>query len=329
MLFILASDDRGQHNHKSSSSLLSTADPLHKASAKILVSVEGANKKANSGSPADVLGLASYASDDDDADTDAASNVDADENDGAESLGVGSRHDVSQQSITEKLPEPEAMANEKLDPEVKVNTNSGKNIKSSLEDYSQMLGSRRKDDEAGSTKISDVSASSGLEDDTSGSRKKHPDRTDSDKDAILDEPHRKNSGLKSNCNLRQDSNKTSGKDLSDDVSRDRSRTDETKSGKEKVDSQNGSKDRMKQKDLKSAEKVKGDESNKKSADPHVKKDSRDVERPHRTNSKEERGKKREKEKEEERSRHRQAEDSSKDKRRRSPTSNESSDDTMR
>ncbi|XP_020891069.1 arginine/serine-rich protein PNISR isoform X3 [Arabidopsis lyrata subsp. lyrata] len=322
-------DDSVQHNHKTSSSLLSTADPLHKASAKILVSVEGANNKASSGSPADVLGLASYASDDDDADTDAASNADADENDGVESLGVGSRHDLSQRPSTEKLSEPEAMANAKLDPKVDVNASSGKNSKSGLEDYSQMPGSRRKDDEAGSTKISDVSANSGLAADTSGSRKEHPDRTDSDKDAVLDEPHGKNSGLKSDCNLRQDSNKTSGKDLSDEVSTDRSRTDETKGGKEKVDSQNGSKDRMKENDLKSAEKVKGVESNKKSTDPHVKKDSRDVERPHITNSKEDRGKKKEKEKEEERSRHRRAESSSKDKRRRSPTSNESSDDSKR
>lgn len=276
-----------------------------------------------------MLGLASYASDDDDADTDAASNADADENDGVESLGVGSRHDVSQRPSTQKLPEPEAMANAKLDPKVDVNASSGKNSKSGLEDYSQMPGSRRKDDEAGSTKISDVSANSGLAADTSGSRKEHPDRTDSDKDAVLDEPHGKNSGLKSDCNLRQDSNKTSGKDLSDEVSTDRSRTDETKGGKEKVHFQNGSKDRMKENDLKSAEKVKGVESNKKSTDPHVKKDSRDVERPHITNSKEDRGKKKEKEKEEERSRHRRAESSSKDKRRRSPTSNESSDDSKR
>ncbi|AAF09079.1 unknown protein; 77955-74282 [Arabidopsis thaliana] len=321
-------DDSVQHNHKLSSSLLSTADPLHKASAKILVSVEGANTKASSGSPADVLGLASYASDDDDADTDAASDANADEN-GVESLGVGSRHNVSQQPSTEKLPDPEAMASAKLDPAVGVNANSGKNSKSGLEDYSQMPGSTRKDDEAGSTKISDVSASSGLDDDTSGSRKEHPDRTDSDKDAILDEPHVKNSGVKSDCNLRQDSNKPYGKDLSDEVSTDRSRIVETKGGKEKGDSQNDSKDRMKENDLKSAEKVKGVESNKKSTDPHVKKDSRDVERPHRTNSKEDRGKRKEKEKEEERSRHRRAENSSKDKRRRSPTSNESSDDSKR
>ncbi|XP_010415749.1 PREDICTED: uncharacterized protein LOC104701705 isoform X1 [Camelina sativa] len=325
----VSKDDSGQHN-KSSSSLLSTADSLHKASANILVSVEGANKKASSGSPADVLGLASYASDDDDADTDAASNADADENDGVGSLGVVSmsRHDGSQQPSTEKLPEPEEMANTKLDLEVEVNANSGKNSKSDLEDYSQMLGSRRKDDEAGSIKISDVSASSGL-DDTSGSKKKHPDRTDSDKDAIVDEPRRKNSGLKSDCNLHQDNNKTYGKDLRDDLSKDGSRRDETNSGKEKVDSQNGSKDRMKQGDIKSAEKVKCVEPSKKSTDAHVKKDSREVERPHRTNSKEDRCKKREKEKEEERSRHRRAEDSSKDKRRRSPTSNGSSDDSTR
>ncbi|XP_023643129.1 arginine/serine-rich protein PNISR isoform X2 [Capsella rubella] len=306
------------------------ADPPHKASANILVSVEGANKKPSSGSPADVLGLASYASDaDTDADTDAASNEDADENDGVESLGVGSRHSVSQHPSTEKLPEPEAMANAKLDPEVEVNANSGMNNKSGSEDNSQMLRSRRKDYEAGSTKISDVCASSGLDDDTSKSRKRHPDRTDSDRDAVLDEPHRKYSGLKSDCNLHQDINKTYGKDFSDDLSKDVNRIDETKSGKEKVDSQNGSKGRMKQGDIKTAEKVKGVESNKKSTDPHVKKDAREVERPHRTSSKEDRGKKREKEKEEERSRHRQTEDSSKEKRRRSPTSNGSSDDSTR
>lgn len=327
MLFIIASDDSVQLNHKSSSSLPPAADPLHKASAKILVSVEGGNKKTSSGSPADVLGLASYASDDDDTDTDVASNANADRTDGVGSLGMGLRNDVSQQPSTEKLPEPEALASAKVAPEVDGDDNSGKNSKSALEEYSQVLGSRRKYDEAGSTKISDVSASAGLDDDTSGSRTNHPDRTDSGKDAILDEPHRKNSGLKSDCNLRQDSIKSYGKDLSDDVSRNRSRTDESKTGKEKVESQNGSKDRMKQDDIKSAEKVKGFESNKKSNDLHVKKDSRDAEKPHRTSSKEDRGKKREKEKEEERSRHRK--DSSKDKRRRSPTSNASSDDSIR
>lgn len=326
MLFFIASDDSVQHNHKSSSSLISAADPMHKASAKILVSVGGADKKAGSGSPADVLGLASYASDDDDADTDAASNADADGSDGVESVGMGSKNNVNQQPSTEKLPEPKAMVNARLDPEVEVGDMSPKNNKSGLD---QMLGSRRNDDEGGGNENLDISTSSGLDDDTSGSRTNHPipDRTDSDKDAVLDEPQMKNSGMESDRNLREDGNKSYGKDPRDDVSRDRSRTDEMKTGKEKVDSQNGSKDRMKQNEIKPAEKVNnGLESNKKSTDVHVKKDSRDAER---SNAKEDRGKKREKEKQEERSRHRQVEDLSKDKRRRSPTSNGSSDDSAR
>ncbi|KFK41476.1 hypothetical protein AALP_AA2G135800 [Arabis alpina] len=318
-------DNSVQHNQKSSSSLISAADPMPQASAKILVAVGGVNKKPGSGSPADVLGLGSYASDDDDADadTDAASNTGVDGSDGVESLGMELRNDVNQHPSTEKLPEPKAMVNARLDPEVELGDMSPKNNNSGLD---QMLGSKRNDDEGVSNKNLDISASSGVDDDISGSRTNHPDRTVSDKDAILDEPHMKNSGLNSDCNLRQDSN---GKDLSDDVSRDRSRTEETKAGKEKIDSQNGSKDRLKQNDMKPAEKVKGFESNKRSSDLHVKKDSRDSERPHKSNSKEDRGKKREKEKEEERSRHRQAEDSSKDKRRRTPTSNGSSDDSAR
>uniref|UniRef100_A0A1J3G1S9 Uncharacterized protein n=1 Tax=Noccaea caerulescens TaxID=107243 RepID=A0A1J3G1S9_NOCCA len=286
-----------------SSSLISAADPMHKASAKVLVSVEGAHKKAGSDSSADVLGLASYASDDDDGDTDAALNADADGSDGVENLGIGSRNDVNQQPSTEKLTEPKAVVNARLDPEVEVGDMSPKKNKSGLD---QMLSCRRNDDEAGSNKNTDISSRTGLDEGTSGSRTNHPERTDSDKDAILDEPHRKNSGVKSDCNLRQDSNKSNGKDLSDDVGRDRSRTAETKTVKEKVDSQNGSNDRMKQNDVKSAEKVKGLESDKKLTDLHVKKDARDAERPHRTSSKEDRGKKREREKDEDRSRNRKS-----------------------
>ncbi|CAH2066600.1 unnamed protein product [Thlaspi arvense] len=318
-------DDSVQHNPKSSSSLLSPADPVRKASAKILVSVDGANKKAGSGSPADLLGLANYASDDDDdADTDAASNADANGGDGV--LGTGSRNDVHQQPSTEKLPEPKEMVNAKLDPEVEVGDMSHNNNKPGLD---QIMASGRNDNVGGGNKHLITSASSGLDVDTSGGRTNHLGKTDNDKNALLDEPNGKNTGLKPDSNLRQDSKKSSGKGLSDDVRMDRSRTDERKTGKEKVDPQNGSKDRMKQNDVKSAEKVKGFESNKKSTDLHVKKDSRDAERSHRTDSKEDRGKKREKEKEEERSRHRHVDDSSKDKRRRSPTSNGSSDDSTR
>lgn len=305
---LVALDDSVQHQPKSSSSLLSAADPTHKASAKILVSVGGADKKA------DVLGLASYASDDDDADTDAGSNADVDGSDGVESHGMGSRNDVTQQPSADNPPEPKATVDTRLNPEVVAGDVSPNNNKSGLD---QMLGSRRNSFSEGKKNVN-ISASSG---DTSGCR------TVRDKEAILDQPHRKTSGLESDCNLRKDSNKSSGKDLSDDLSRDRSRGDEMKSGKEKGDSQNGSKDRVKQ-DMKSAEEVKGFVSNKKSTDLDVKKDSKDAERPHRTNSKEDRGKKREKEKEE-RSRHRHSQDSSKDKRRRSPTSNESSDDSIR
>ncbi|CAH8337391.1 unnamed protein product [Eruca vesicaria subsp. sativa] len=289
------------------------ADPMHKASAKILVSVEGADKKA------DVLGLASYASDDDDADTDAASNADADGSDVVESLGMGSRNDVTQQPSADNPPEPKAMVDARSNPEVVAGDVSPKNNKSGLD---QMSGSRRNSFNEGNKNVNGSASS----DDTSGCRTNNPDRTVSDKEAILDQPHRKNSGLESDSNLRQDSNKSSGKDSSDDLSRDRSRGDEMKTGKEKGDSQNGSKDRVKQKDIKSAEEVKGFELDKKSTDLDVKKkDLRDAERSHRTNSKEDRGKKREKEKEE-RSRHRHSQDSSKDKRRRSPGS---SDDSIR
>ncbi|XP_056851485.1 uncharacterized protein LOC108842944 isoform X2 [Raphanus sativus] len=309
-------DDNVQHKPKSSSSLLSAADPTHKASAKVLVSVGGADKKA------DVLGLASYASDDDDADTDTASNADVDGSDGVESHGMGSRNDVTQQPSADDPPEPKATVDARLNQEVVAGDVSANNNKSDLD---QMLGSGRNSFSEGNEKVN-VSASS---DDTSGCRTNYPDRTVSDKEAILDQPHRKNSGLESDCNLRQDSNKSSGKDLSDDLNRDRSRGEEMKTGKEKGDSQNGSKDRVKQKDMKSAEEVKGFESNRKSTDLDVKKNySKDAERPHRTSSKDDRGKKREKEKEE-RSRHRHSQDSSKDKRRRSPTSNGSSDDSIR
>lgn len=301
MLFIITLDDCVKP--KSSSSFRSAADPTHKASAKVLVSVGGTAKKA------DVLGLASYASDDDDADTDAASSADVDGGDGVESHGMGSRNDVTQQPGADNPPEPKPMVDTRLNPEVVAGDVSHNNNKAGLD---QMLGSRRNSFREGNKTVN-VSASS--------DRTNDPDRTVSDKEAILEQPHRKNSGLESDCN------KSSGKDLNYDLSRDKSRGDEMKSGKEKGDSQNGSKDRVKQ-DMKSAEEVKGFESNKKSTDLDVKKDSKDAERHHRTNSKEDRGKKREKEKEQ-RSRHRHSQDSSKDKRRRSPTSNGSSDDSIR
>lgn len=258
---------------------------MYKVLVKVLVLVGGIDKKV------DVLGFVSYVFDDDDADIDVVFSVDVDGGDGVESYGMGSINDVIQQLSVDNFFEFKVMVDTRLNLEVVVGDVFYNNNKVGLD---QMLGFRRNLFSEGN-KIVNVSVSF---DDVLGCRINDFDRIVSDKEVILEQFYRKNFGLELDCSFCQDSNKSFGKDLSDDLSRDKSRGDEMKSGKEKGDFRNGLKDRVKQKDMKLVEEGKGFELNKKCIDLDVKKDSKDVERYYRINFKEDRGKKREKEKEE-------------------------------
>ncbi|XP_010533271.1 PREDICTED: transcription elongation regulator 1 isoform X2 [Tarenaya hassleriana] len=297
-------------------------EQMHQASAKILVppkvkesEMEGTSRKAGSGSQGGVLGLVSYASDDDDNEdgyADTNGRPDAVAVDGDQNPLMDSSNGVLRQPNTKKLLEHDVVSNAGSELETEASEIFPKNHKSSVDEYLEKCGSKRSNDKA------DVDASKVRD----RSREEHPEGSDIHKDAARKDPPTKNAGAKSD---------SSSKDLHEEVSGDTSRADDKDARKDKADHRNGSRDRTRQNDVKPAEKDKGSESNKKSNAHDAKKDWREGERPKRTSSKEDGDRKREREKEEERSRHRHVREmTSKDKRRRSsPTSDESSDDDSR
>lgn len=97
------------------------------------------------------------------------------------------------------------------------------------------------------------------------------------------------------------------------------RQDERKVKKEKTDDRNGSKEKVKEQSLKSGEKSKDADSKKRSSHPDDKEGRKETEKDRRTSGKEDNGRKRDRTKDEkgERSRHKLASDSSKHKRHRS------------
>ncbi|GFY88233.1 cyclin-like protein [Actinidia rufa] len=322
-------------NHKLSPSAPSVLTP--KASAKVLLPAKAEvteneidNGKSTSSSPGDVLGLASYASDDDEDDNSTS----------------------HQQPSTRKLSEDKhAVENGRSQVETEGHSKGLRNVEGHL---TAMLNS-------------DILLRQSLEltkkwitfmdekrtENTDASRPNHsvaekvmktemPRENISAKKLVTDDSQGKEARNKQDKNdVRVTKRSSSGKDLVKEVDNSKDRIDEKEDDKrrrqderhvkkERTDDRNGSKERMKEQGGKSEEKVRESDSRKRSIHPDVKEDRRGNERDKRSNAEEDGDRRRDRTKDEkgERSRHKLASESSRHKRRHD-SSDESSDDSKR
>lgn len=316
--------------------------PTPKASAKVLVPVkakeletEGASEKTSSSSPGDVLGLANYASDDDD-----------DGDDEIQSFSMpNSRNNVPRQSSINKHSKYIHDAAEnglhlKPEKQKKAQTHSRKDLnKTNITGAIIALGENRDDTHAYSSNAvsGDGANESSVDgfglDETLGEKNGMKTKSElpgtnvgvkiSTNDSLLSMETR----IKSAKNDRHESKKSSsGKDsgketevgggVNDKGDEDHWKLDERHSRKEKTDDRNGSRDKTRDGVAKSEEKAKEFKSRKRYTDD-VKEDRKDAERHQRGSIKEGIDKKRERSKEEDTSRYKLTSDSDRHKKRHS------------
>ncbi|KAJ4711047.1 Cyclin-related, putative isoform 1 [Melia azedarach] len=313
------------------------AIPAPKASAKVLVAVkakesekEGGSERTSSSSPGDVLGLANYASDDDDGD------------DEIQSSGVpNSRNTVVQQSTMHDAAEngshvkPEEGNGAQTNSQSDLNKTSTSISKNNNSIAINKLSENRVDKNAYSSDA--ISVDGGDNECNVDGRK----LLDSNSVSKSNETLREKAGMKISTNDNSQSSEmgmkpvksdrheskrsSSGKDSVKEVEigsgadnkgdRNHRRHDERHSRKEKADDRNGSRDRTRDEVAKPEGKAKESKSRKRSTD-NVK-DGRDAERHHRASTKEGIDRKRERSKEEDTPRHKLANESVRHKRRRS------------
>ncbi|EXB82534.1 UDP-galactose:fucoside alpha-3-galactosyltransferase [Morus notabilis] len=334
--------------------------PTPKATAKILIpgkskepETEGNTEKSSSSSPGDVLGLANYATDDEDDDETQSSRSPNSRRKDVLQLEKPSedRHDVDANGSS--LVQPEGLSRNQTNLESEPSKASL--IQSRYTDAVTDLQQSRKNesDVAGST-------SDGRSKDISGEvRSELLEDDDLEMKRLKDNNQVKETKIRPDKNDRHES-KSSGKDFQKEEESGKIRTgekgngnqrrhDERHSRKEKTDELNGSKDRRKEqsskslekvqeseskkrskslekvqeseskKRSKSLEKVQESESKKRSSHADVKEGRKETEAQRRAGAKEESNRKREhnKDKDDQRSRHKHASDSSKQKSRRS------------
>ncbi|KAF3944800.1 hypothetical protein CMV_028767 [Castanea mollissima] len=323
------------YNHKVSPSS-HPAVPVPKPSAKVLIptlakdsDTKSVGEKSSTSSPGNILGLANYASDDDDGD------------DEIKSSSVPNSNPVLQQSSIEKLSEDAYGATENgiSKVELKEDNNSQKTKESNNGDTISEMNNNRVDRDMGhsySSKVVSEDTDDGINvsgkmlDGTKSSRSKntagvmeseHPGEYVNVKRASTDDPHHSETRRKLDKSDRHESKKSSGKDGSkiraDENGDERRRQNERHSRRGKED--DGSKERKKDQSSKPGEKTKDSESRKRSDRLEVKDDRKETERLHRASAKEDTKRKQErrKDEEEDRSRHKNASESSRHKRRRS------------
>ncbi|KAB2609817.1 hypothetical protein D8674_037162 [Pyrus ussuriensis x Pyrus communis] len=329
-------------NHKVLPSLPAVTAP--KASAKVLIAAkskehETEDVKSSPTLPGDVLGLADYATDDEDEDSD------------IQSSGMpNSGKDAMLQQSTVKKP-----SNDRLDATVNGRSSvelqehsksqtileSGRGKTSSLESYN-----RHKDDDSnGDRNLPDGTTASRLKDTVGIFKPELPKENVNVKTTSKDDPQVTESRMKPDKHDRDENKKSSVKDINKEVESGKIRTDdkgdENRKGqyprKERADDRNGSKEKVKEQNVKESE------SRKRSSHADAKEGRRETERLHRASGKEDKERKRErtKDKEGDRSRHKHSTDSSRHKRRRSSSvgsrgrnskddsSDEASDDSKR
>ncbi|KAL5759893.1 hypothetical protein ACOSQ2_018731 [Xanthoceras sorbifolium] len=345
---VLSEDDltvEVDHNILASNDKVSPPPPAvqtPKTSAKVLVPVkakesetERDNEKSSSSPPGDVLGLANYASDDDD------TNDDNNRGDEIKDSSVpSSRDNAVRQSSMNKLSEeiPDAAENGHM--ELEEHNRVWTNLDSDLSKTSTFAS---KSNKSGSI--------SKLSENRIDREYKHENKVDSRK--LLDgekvtldiksDLHGRNGSVKKSTNDNSQSTETriksakndrheskmshSGKVSDKEIEigtrtdemgdENRRRQEERYLRKEKADDRNGSRDKMKEKGVKPEEKAADFKSRKKSTHLDVKEDRKDAERHHRGSAKEGIDRKRERSKDEDTSRHKRTSDSSRHKRRRS------------
>ncbi|KAL4638946.1 hypothetical protein ACB092_03G182700 [Castanea dentata] len=323
------------YNHKVSPSS-HPAVPVPKPSAKVLIPTlakdfdnKSVGEKSSTSSPGNILGLANYASDDDDGD------------DEIKSSSVPNSNPVLQQSSIEKLSEDAYGATENgiSKVELKEDNRSQKTKESNNGDTISEMNNNRVDRDMGHSYSSKVvsedtddriNVGGKMLDGTNSSRSKntagvmeseHSGEYVNVKRSSTDDPHHSETRRKLDKSDRHESKKSSGKDGSkiraDENGDERRRQNERHSRRGKED--DGSKERKKDQSSKPGEKTKDSESRKRSDRLEVKDDRKETERLHRASAKEDTKRKQEcrTDEEEDRSRHKNASESSRHKRRRS------------
>ncbi|GAV91929.1 hypothetical protein CFOL_v3_35314 [Cephalotus follicularis] len=325
---VLVEDDlmaEVNHNSLSSNHILSPsppAVPTSKTAAKILVPVkhkesetQGLTERVSSSLPGDVLGLANYASDDDDPD-------DGDGENKSSSI-LNSRENVLQRLSIRKLPDDTDGVTENGSLQVEVNEHST--------DHTNLKSDGDHDDDiTGDGKLLDGDNVLGSKN-TLGEKVIMKSELPGE-NVSLDDSRGQDTRRKLDKNDQCESKRSySGTDFVEEVESSRKRADdkgdedcrkqdEKHLKKEKKDDRNGSKERWKEQSLKPGELANESEA-RRSTRLDVKDDRKDTEKLRRDSSKEDSDRKREraKEKEEERSRHKVASESSSHKRRHSPS----------
>ncbi|XP_068326029.1 uncharacterized protein [Pyrus communis] len=329
-------------NHKVLPSPPAVTTP--KASAKVLIAAkskeyESGDVKSSSTLPGDVLGLANYATDDEDGDSD------------IQSSGVpNSGKDAKLQQSTVRRPSNDrhdATANDRSSVELQEHSKnqtileSGRGKTSSLESNNR----NKNDDSNGDRILPDGTTASRLKDTVGIFKPELPKETVNVKNASKDDPQVMESTMKPDKHDRDENKKSSVKDINKEIESGKFRTDEKGDEnhkghyprKERTDDRNGSKEKVKE------QSVKESESRKRSSLADAKEDRRETEQLHRASAKEDKDRKRgrTKEKEGDRSRHKHSTDSSRHKGRRSSSvasrgrnskddsSDEASDDSKR
>ncbi|KAE8711693.1 ABC transporter B family member 26 [Hibiscus syriacus] len=333
-------------NHKVSPS--SSLVPTPKASARVLVpgkakESDTAEEKSSSSSPDNVLGLANYASDDEDVHDETQS-----------SRMPNSRStDAVVQSSSKKLSQDSDVTDNGnlqavLDEHKGAVKNFGSDMKSNNRSDTTDDSADRNYEKSFSSKVvsgyrSNINSGK-LQDGNNGSKmndtlvERVTKKSDSElpgesagKRSTKPESQSRETRVKSDKNDRHESRKSSfskdpgsGRELEVIKSRGEQKGDENymredeRLIKQKIEDRSGSKER--EKEPKSAEKAKESDSIKRSSHHDTKNDKKDASRSNRAGAKEDVGRKRERTKEEDRSRHKRGSDSSRHKKRRSLSS---------
>ncbi|KAK8480809.1 hypothetical protein V6N13_005322 [Hibiscus sabdariffa] len=330
-------------NHKVSPS--SSLVPTPKASARVLVpgkakEPDTAEEKSSSSSPGNLLGLANYASDNEDVDGEIQSSR----------MPDSRSNDAVVQSFSRKLSQVNDVienGNSRAVPDEHrgVEKNFGSDMKSKNRSDNTDDGADRNYEKSFSSKVvsgfeSNINSGK-LQDGNNGSKMNDtlgewvtikygselPDES-AGKKSTKSESQSREMKVHSDKNDRHESRKSSfskehgsGRELEAIKSRGELKGDENymredeRLRKQKVEDRNGSKER--EKEPKSADRTKESDSRKKSSHHDAKDDKKDASRSNRASAKEDVGRKRERTKEEDRSRHKRGSDSSRHKRRRS------------
>jgi hypothetical protein len=327
--------------HQPAASNQKVSSPSHpaistlKASAKVLVPVgnkefenEDVNEKSSSSSPGNVLGLANYASDEDDDEIQSSSVSNSRKNSVVQPLAIpeiAEDNDAAENGNSQvELVKNTGATN--LESDLSKTSSIGSDNKingafSELSDSEVVFGARHVEISVnGEEKIeSNNKAASKATIGEHAKMKSEPlGESLSVEKSVVDYSHTRGTRVRSDQDSRHETRSSGSRadEKGDDGHR---RQDGKHPSKEKTDDLNGSKERKKERNDKTGASAKEPESRRKSSHPEVKEDRKEEEKPHRSSAKENAIRKRDrtKEKEEDKARHKPTSDSIKHKRTRS------------